>query len=431
MGIKNDMIDNFITNICSHIQLKDVHKQVRLELISHIEEETNELKDAGMSEDESLEKTIANMGDPHTIGREFNKAHHGKPEWSILIISILFSILGIVLLYLIQANSVSKHLDSSNLNKSIAALIFGILIIALFYKFNYKKLEKYSIQIFVSILLINIVFIQINSRIPYMPQIGLTSITPVLLAISLCGIFSHDLRNRKNSLLFTIILFLIPIFIFKIQATMSSTIIYAIVFCILAYSSGLKKSHILAPVLCSIAMTIFFIANNPYVLHRVLTFLNPGSDPNNSGYIYIRLKELIVSSGFLGNGFSLTQNTIPEVHTDFIFAYIVHSFGWIGASILVIIIAVFIIHLYKAALEVKDTYGKLIIIGITAIFAIEFIWNILMILGFAPIAGISLPFISFGVSSLLTNMISIGIITSVYKRKTVESVCGDQMKILP
>jgi cell division protein FtsW (lipid II flippase) len=110
---------------------------------------------------------------------------------------------------------------------------------------------------------------------------------------------------------------------------------------------------------------------------------------------------------------------IPSRNTDFVFTYIVCAFGWAAGIFLAIMFAAYIIRIIHTAALVKDSYGRLLVSGFAAIFAVRFFWNIPMALGITPITGVSLPFISYGRIDYLVNMAAIGLILSVYRRKNI------------
>jgi cell division protein FtsW (lipid II flippase) len=105
---------------------------------------------------------------------------------------------------------------------------------------------------------------------------------------------------------------------------------------------------------------------------------------------------LIINSGLFGQGMTLEPKIIPDLHTDFIFSYITFTFGWVAGGCLVALVILFILRMTRIASLVKDNYARLLVIGFSAIFSIQFVWNIFMNLGLAPISGVGLPFISFG-----------------------------------
>ncbi|MPM22627.1 putative peptidoglycan glycosyltransferase FtsW [bioreactor metagenome] len=135
--------------------------------------------------------------------------------------------------------------------------------------------------------------------------------------------------------------------------------------------------------------------------------------------MYLQPKKIVESASAFGNGFNMEPKLIPNLHTDFIFTYIVYTFGWVAAAVLITLIVAFILKIINVAKTTKNPYGKLIVSGFIAILTTEFLLNIGMNFGIAPIMGISLPFMSFGGSQLLINMTIVGLILSVYRRKDI------------
>jgi cell division protein FtsW (lipid II flippase) len=166
-------------------------------------------------------------------------------------------------------------------------------------------------------------------------------------------------------------------------------------------------------------LTLPIIATKLYVIKRLVVFLNPVADPLGNGYLNIQLSKVISHSGFLGQGLTFTPQVLPELHTDFIFAFITYTFGWIASFLLIALVVGFLVRIALIAGQIKIHYGKLLISGFVSILAIQFLWNILMNLGLAPISGVGLPFISYGGSQLVLNAATVGIISSIYRRINV------------
>ncbi len=165
----------------------------------------------------------------------------------------------------------------------------------------------------------------------------------------------------------------------------------------------------------------FFKLLKPHQQKRILTFINPQSDPLGYGYNALQAKVAIGSGGLLGKGFlhgSQTQlRFIPEQRTDFIFAVIGEEFGFIGAMIVVVLFLLLFLRLLKLTLVSKDNFGGLFTIGVLSIFLVHFFINIGMNIGIAPVIGIPLPFISYGGSSLMANMFAVGVVMNLYRTR--------------
>lgn len=154
---------------------------------------------------------------------------------------------------------------------------------------------------------------------------------------------------------------------------------------------------------------------------RILTFLNPDADPLGAGYNVIQSKIAIGSGGFFGKGFlhgSQTQlNFLPAQWTDFIYCVPGEEFGFIGACTILLLLTFFLFRGIQIASMAKNRYASLVAIGIVGIFATHIIINIGMSMGIMPVIGVPLPFLSYGGSNLLTNMIMVGILLNMYANR--------------
>ncbi|NQT30491.1 MAG: rod shape-determining protein RodA [Candidatus Saganbacteria bacterium] len=170
-----------------------------------------------------------------------------------------------------------------------------------------------------------------------------------------------------------------------------------------------------------IAMPYIWEMLKGYQRQRIIAFLNPGLDPYGAGYHSMQSKIAIGSGGVFGKGFLRGTQTqlqfIPEQHSDFIFSAIGEEFGLIGTSVLLFLYSVFVWRAVIIAGEAIDLFGKFLASGIAVMMAFHVFANIGMTLGLLPVVGMPLPFVSFGGSSLLMNMISVGILQSISMRR--------------
>jgi rod shape determining protein RodA len=159
-----------------------------------------------------------------------------------------------------------------------------------------------------------------------------------------------------------------------------------------------------------------------YQQKRLEVFLSPESDPRGAGYNLLQARIAIGSGGLLGKGLhSGTQSRlgfVPERHTDFILAVAGEELGFFGMTLIAGLYALLMRRIMSAAKVARDRYGYLVCGGIFSMFLVYFSVNFGMMLGFAPVAGIPLPLISYGGSNLVATMIALGIAQSVYSRRT-------------
>mgnify|MGYP006275733609 CR=1 FL=1 len=179
----------------------------------------------------------------------------------------------------------------------------------------------------------------------------------------------------------------------------------------------LKTTCIVLPLLVPFGW--FFL--HEYQKERILTFLNPESDPLGSGYHIIQSKIAIGSGGFWGKGFlegSQSQlRFLPEKHTDFAFAVFGEEWGFVGSMVLLSLFCVLLYQIFRTALEAKDDFGRYLCIGVFFYFFWQILVNIGMVLGLMPVVGMPLPFISYGGTASVVNFCLIGLILNVSMRR--------------
>jgi len=165
----------------------------------------------------------------------------------------------------------------------------------------------------------------------------------------------------------------------------------------------------------------FYRAFSPHQQKRIQAFIDPMSDPLGSGYNSIQAQVAIGSGGLWGKGYLSGNQTqlqyIPEQWTDFIYCVIGEEFGFIGSIIVLGLFCLVFIRLLKIAASTKDEFLSLLVVGILSVYFIHFVINIGMVVGLLPVIGIPLPFVSYGGSSLLVNVIMLGIAANIYKNR--------------
>ncbi len=163
----------------------------------------------------------------------------------------------------------------------------------------------------------------------------------------------------------------------------------------------------------------FFLSNNQR--GRVQSFLHPEKDPKGKGYHLIQSKIAVGSGGLSGNGY-LKGNLnkfrfLPERHTDFVFPVIAEEWGFLGSGLTLAAFGIFFLLLLQAAGKARDSFGGLLIVGVAAWLFGQFAVNLGGVLGLMPLAGVTLPFLSYGGSALLTTMAGMGMVFNVYMRR--------------
>ncbi|WP_126172849.1 rod shape-determining protein RodA [Altericroceibacterium xinjiangense] len=206
----------------------------------------------------------------------------------------------------------------------------------------------------------------------------------------------------------------IPIALVLLQPDLGTTISIAFVGVIVMFLAGLPmKWFIAGGVMAAIAAPLlYFFGLHDYQRQRVTTFLDPESDPLGTGY-HITQSEIAIGSGGVfgkgfGNGSQSHLNYLPEAHTDFVFATMAEEWGLAGGLFVLLIFGMVLRWGMRVGRNAPDRFSRLMAAGMTATIFFYVMINTMMVMGLAPVVGIPLPFMSYGGSSMLTNMICIG-----------------------
>ncbi|HEX9033816.1 MAG TPA: rod shape-determining protein RodA [Streptosporangiaceae bacterium] len=160
-----------------------------------------------------------------------------------------------------------------------------------------------------------------------------------------------------------------------------------------------------------------------YQVSRLTSFINPSADPRGTGYSAAQAKIAIGSGGLHGTGLFHSQliagNFVPEQHTDFIFAVVGNELGFVGSIVVIGLLGVLLVGALRTAARAEDQFGMLIAAGVAIWFAVQSFVNIGMTLGIMPVTGLPLPFVSYGGSAMFADMIAVGLLQSVRRRRNV------------
>jgi rod shape determining protein RodA len=262
-------------------------------------------------------------------------------------------------------------------------------------------------------------------------NIGFTYIQPVeIVKIFMIIFLAHFISEKRGelgeitSIITSFVLVSIIGFLVLLQPDFGSALVLYGVWFGMIFVSGIRKRFLLSfVVLGAVCAFIAWSLFAPYQKARIVNFLHPELDPQGTGYNVLQSIITVGNGGMFGRGFgygSQSQlNFLPEKHTDFIFATIAESVGFVGVSIIFILFIVLFTRFFFIAGQSRDAFGYFLVVGVMVLFFIHFTINVGMNIGVMPVTGIPLPLISYGGSSLVSMMIACGIVMSVYMRREV------------
>ena len=217
------------------------------------------------------------------------------------------------------------------------------------------------------------------------------------------------------------ILLVIGVFfvLIMLEPDFGTAMVIVLTLVVMIFISGVKLSFFIKVGLLGLLGIVGLIIIAPYRMERIVSFLNPWVDPLGSGYQIIQSLYAIGPGGLLGQGFLNShqkQFYLPEPQTDFIFSIISEEFGFLGILIVTSFIAFIFYRIIKIALKENNLFKKYLAFGLGFGIIIQSLLNIAVVIGLIPVTGVTLPFLSYGGSSLLISMISIGIILNISQK---------------
>lgn len=254
--------------------------------------------------------------------------------------------------------------------------------------------------------------------------IGSISIQPSEFFKLACIFSVSKLLSRKNRLktlndcIPPLIIPLSGFLLILFQPDFGSGLVMVCSIVVMILAAGAPFKYFFRIGLAAAGALVLLIAAAPYRIARITAFLDPWNDPLGSGFQIIQSFYAIAPGGLLGAGLNQSMQKhfyLPEPQTDFIFAICAEELGWIGASLIILVYLLLIFECIRIALKCTDSYHCYVVIGITSLFTIQVLINLGVVVGLFPVTGITLPFLSYGGSSLVMMMSSFGFVMSAIK----------------
>ncbi|MFZ3170565.1 MAG: rod shape-determining protein RodA [Carboxydocellales bacterium] len=363
-------------------------------------------------------------------------------DFTLIIVVLAIIIFGLVIIssatHVTQADRADPF---GKVERQVISVIIGTVLAWFFMSFDYEDLRRYTKWLYL-INLALLLFVEINGKIAGGAQswieIGPVVIQPSeLVKISIIISFADFLAKRQGklnnfwSLIPCFVHIGIPLLLILLQPDLGTALVFIAIMMGMLFIGGANPKQLTALFVTGITSVIgvlyahvkygLKIPLEPYQVKRLTIFLDPYVDPAGAGYHVIQSQIAIGSGGLTGKGlFQGMQNQLnflPAQHTDFIFSVVGEELGFIGAAALLLLFLILIYRGIRIAAQSKDHFGTLLVTGVISMIAFHILVNVGMTISIMPITGIPLPFFSYGGSSMMTNMASMGIVLNVYMRR--------------
>ena len=351
-------------------------------------------------------------------------------KW-LLIAVIIIAIFGIVMIY--SASSIwaeYKFNDSFKFVKAQSAFfIISLVIVFVLKKINPKTYyEKANLILLICFLLLALVLIPGLGKIRNGSRswfgIGSLGIQPseftklglIIFTSKYLSNNQKEIKNIKKGVLPILGVLLLVFGLIMLEPDFGTGVVIVMTIIVLLFISGVKMNFFIKIGILGLLGVASLIIIAPYRMQRIVSFLNPWNDPLGSGFQIIQSLYAIGPGGLLGLGFgnSIQKHFyLPEPQTDFIFSIISEEFGFMGVLLVTTLFLMIIISGFKIAMKCEDSFGKYLAFGITFGLSFQTMLNLMVVVGLIPVTGVTLPFLSYGGSSLLITMCSMGILLNI------------------
>lgn len=351
-------------------------------------------------------------------------------NWGLVVLAAVIASIGFAMLYS-AANGHFEPWASRQMGRFAAGLVLlltvALIDIRLWFRYSY------GIYFVALALLVAVEFVGATGMgAQRWIDLGIVQIQPseimkVALVLALARYFhgmSMEEISRPAAMLFPVALVLAPAALVLKQPDLGTAMMLLMAGAAVFFCAGVRLwKFVLVGAVGLAAIPIGWQFLHDYQKRRVLTFLNPESDPLGAGYHTLQSKIALGSGGAFGKGFLQGSqshlNFLPEKQTDFIFTMLAEEFGMIGGLLLLALYAIVLVYGLAIALRARNQFGRIAAMGLTCnVFFYVFI-NIAMVMGLVPVVGVPLPLVSYGGTAMLTLMATIGLLISVYIHRDV------------
>jgi rod shape determining protein RodA len=357
-------------------------------------------------------------------------------DWSIIWVLLGIISIGLLSLYSALYPQIQANATQNLFIKQLMWLSVGLTVMFCALLVDYQSLKTVSLWLYLfAVLLLAAVLVigkEVNGSKRWLELAGFqfqpSEFMKAAIVIQLASYFSSQEIQPYPSfrkLIVPILTMLAPILLILAEPDLGTAITIGTISVTIIFFMGVRWRYIVTTLLL-IGPSLWPIWEHvlkPYQQRRILILLRPDLDPLGAGY-HIRQSKIAIGSGMLwGKGFlNGTQNKLhflPEKHTDFIFSVWAEEWGFVGCLVLLVLFATLIVLALRVARRSKDRYGSLLVVGMTGLILWQGLINIGMVIGLLPVVGITLPFVSYGGSSLISLCFAIGMIENVSMRRYV------------
>jgi rod shape determining protein RodA len=353
-------------------------------------------------------------------------------DLSILLPTLVLSFIGVAMVYsATHSNAAMSHLYL----KQLFWIAIGVMCMVMFASVSYQVLlDRFAWPSYFILMFVLAALLAVGTEIAGSKrwvQLGQFSWQPsefakvaTVLVLTKFLTARQERMDQWDTLLGAALIAGVPALLILKEPDLGTALVFIGLLFVMLYAAGAPVRRlagvVVTAVLCS---PVIWVLLKDYQRQRVMVFLNPEADTLGAGYNVIQSTIAVGSGRVLGKGWLQgTQGQlrfVPEHHTDFIFSVLAEEWGLIGGVVLLLLFAILLLQALRVARQARDLNGSLIAIGLTTLLSAQVVINLSVAIGLIPVTGMTLPLISYGGSSLLTNLCLIGILLNVWSSRLV------------
>ncbi len=350
---------------------------------------------------------------------------------NLFMVTVILVCIGVVMIY--SASSIyaqERYKDGFFfLKRHLSFLAIGVVLTFLVMCMDYRKLAKFSKPLLLlALVLLVLVLVPGLGRevsgarrwfrfkfISFQPS-EFANLAVIIYIADFISRRKEEIKNFWKGFMPPMAALGLTVVLILIQPDLGTSVALSVVVCIMLFVARVRLSYLLAVVLSSLPILSILILSAPYRRARIIAFLNPWQDPRGAGFQIIQSQVALGSGGIFGVGLGHSKQKLfylPAAHTDFIFSIIGEEMGLVGTVGVILLFVYFILQGIKVVKNAPDNFGYFLALGLASMFCFKAILNIGVSCGLLPTKGLPLPFISYGGSSFLFDMISVGILMNI------------------
>lgn len=369
-------------------------------------------------------------------------------EWPLVIMVLIISLWGIVAIFAATGSPIEEGVEMTFLEKITTQSLYyprlqffwvcaGMVVLAAISYFDYRLYGRWkNLFYWGNVIVLALVkfttevgrgaanmFFQWGSGRTFQPA----EFGKIAIIIALAQVFSSREKPIKTlSELIRMSCYVgLPLMLIVIQPDVGTALVYVAIYAVLIWVSGTNYKLVVGTICIGIILVVaaWYVLNfsDNFRVDRIQVWLDPEYDINDSGMQTYNARLMLGSAGLWGKGlFSVGNfaalNYVPDDHTDFIFAVVCETFGFVGGGLMILFYLAMLLRMVYLANHAEDTFGCYLIIGVMAMMFFHIFENISMVIGLMPVTGIPLPFVSYGGSNYITNIMGIGLVCNVSMR---------------